>query len=105
MLTVLAATEIHALARQFAFAILSVLEAPLSLPVVRSGVEGAAGATVSMVMLRAPEATLVLPAASVAWAAMLWAPERKRVVEGKDVDLGGVRIMTKSMWMKQISVR
>ncbi len=53
---------------------LSVLEEPLSLPAVRSGVEGAAGAAVSMVIDSAPEATLTLPATSVATAVMLLTP-------------------------------
>ena len=50
---------------------LSVLEVPLSLAAVRSGAEGAAGAVVSMVMLRAAEATERLPAASAAVAVTL----------------------------------
>ena len=44
----------------------SVLELPESLPVSRSGVDGAAGAEVSIVTVRADEAALVFPAASVA---------------------------------------
>ena len=45
---------------------LSVLDEPVSLAAARSGVEGAAGAVASMVTLRDEEATLWLPAASVA---------------------------------------
>ena len=40
----------------------------------RSGVDGADGAIVSIVTDSADEATLVLPAASVALAVMLWLP-------------------------------
>ena len=47
---------------------LSVLESPESLPASRSGVDGAAGAVVSMVIFKVPELMLVLPAASVAFA-------------------------------------
>ena len=53
---------------------LSVLEVPLSLAASRSGVDGAAGAVVSIVMLKAPEAAETFPAASVAVAVMLWVP-------------------------------
>ncbi len=52
----------------------SVLEEPLSLPAARSGVEGAAGAVVSMVMFSAAEATDWLPAASVALAVIAKVP-------------------------------
>jgi len=52
----------------------SLLDVPLSLAAVMSGVEGMAGAVVSMVMLSALDATLVLPAASVALAVMLCVP-------------------------------
>ena len=44
----------------------SVLELPLSLPASRSGVDGAAGADVSIVTVNADEAALGFPAASVA---------------------------------------
>ncbi len=47
---------------------LSVLEEPVSLPAVRSGVPGAEGAVVSMVTDKADEAADWLPAASVALA-------------------------------------
>ena len=51
---------------------LSVLELPLSLAAVISGVEGAGvGGVVSMVMLRALEAAETFPATSVAFAVML----------------------------------
>jgi len=53
---------------------LSVLEEPLSLAASRSGVDGAAGAVASIVMLRAPEAAEAFPAASVAVAVMEWTP-------------------------------
>src|SRR5437588_124636 len=53
---------------------LSVVELPLSLAAVRSGVEGAVGAPVSIVTLRALEAVPVLPARSVALAVMLCGP-------------------------------
>src|SRR5947209_2712483 len=59
---------------------LSVLDVPLSLAAVRSGAEGAAGALVSMVMLKAPERAETLPAASVALAVMLWLPSARAVV-------------------------
>ena len=51
--------------------ILSVSELPVSVPAVISGVDGAAGAVVSMIMARAEDTALVLPAASVAVAVML----------------------------------
>ena len=50
---------------------LSVVELPLSVAAVKSGVDVALGAAVSMVMLKAPEAEPVFPAASVALAVML----------------------------------
>ena len=48
------------------FVILSVDELPESLAVIKSGVEGAGGAAVSIVTTKFAEAPLVLPAASVA---------------------------------------
>src|SRR4051794_23270058 len=54
--------------------ILSLPELPLSDAVARSGVEGAAGAAVSMVTASVPEAALVLPGASVGGAVMLCDP-------------------------------
>src|SRR3954449_5506907 len=54
---------------------LSVPDEPESEAVARSGVEGAAGAAVSMVTDRPPEAVPVLPAASVALAVIVWLPE------------------------------
>ena len=62
------------------FVMLSVLEEPESVACVRSGVEGAAGAVVSTVTDSPLEATLLLPAASVAVAVMLWVPEPSAVV-------------------------
>ena len=53
---------------------LSVVDTPLSEAASRSGAEGAAGATVSMVTDKAPDAALRLPAASAALAVMLWVP-------------------------------
>src|SRR5215472_18508508 len=53
---------------------LSVLDAPESDAAIRSGVVGAAGAVVSMVSDKAPEATLTFPATSVAVALMLRTP-------------------------------
>src|SRR6186997_72077 len=53
---------------------LSVAEVPESEAAARSGIDGAAGAEVSIVTDSADEATLVLPAASVALAVMLWLP-------------------------------
>jgi hypothetical protein len=50
---------------------LSVFEDPESLAAVMSGVDGAAGAVLSIVMLKAPEAAETFPAASVAVAVML----------------------------------
>src|SRR5207253_2213679 len=54
---------------------LSVLDEPESEAVARSGVDGAAGAAVSMVTERLPEAVPVLPAASIALAVIVWLPE------------------------------
>ena len=54
--------------------ILSVLEAPLSEAAIRSGADGALGAVVSIVIDKADDATLTLPAASVAFAVMLCTP-------------------------------
>src|SRR5207237_2867542 len=54
---------------------LSVFEEPVSLAAARSGAVGAVGAAVSMVTERPPEAALVLPAASVALAVIVWLPE------------------------------
>src|SRR6266571_1540464 len=51
--------------------LLSVFDDPVSLAGSRSGVEGALGGVVSMVMIRAAEAGEMLPAASVALAVML----------------------------------
>ena len=60
---------------------LSVLELPLSVPAVMSGALGAPGAVASMVTARPEDATLVLPAKSVALAVMVWAPaDRAEVV-------------------------
>lgn len=53
---------------------LSVLDEPRSEPAARSGMEGAAGAEVSIVIAKADEADDVLEAASVAVAVILWAP-------------------------------
>jgi hypothetical protein len=50
---------------------LSELETPVSLAVVRLGVPGAEGTAVSIVMLKADEAAETLPARSVALAVML----------------------------------
>src|SRR5436189_207047 len=59
---------------------LSVVELPLSLAAVRSGVEGALGAAASIVTLRVLEAVPVLPATSVALAVMLCGPLLRVVV-------------------------
>src|SRR5206468_6975244 len=53
---------------------LSLLEEPESLKAFRSGVEGAAGAAVSIVTVSEPEAEPVLPAVSVALALIAWSP-------------------------------
>src|SRR3954453_4029493 len=53
---------------------LSVLDEPESEAVARSGAEGAVGAVVSIVTDRPVEAVLVLPAASVALAVIVWLP-------------------------------
>src|SRR4029079_9167057 len=54
-----------------ALVMLSLFEVPESEPEARSGADGAAGTEVSIVTDSAAEATLVLPAASVALAVML----------------------------------
>lgn len=53
---------------------LSVFDVPESLAAARSGVEGAAGAVVSIVILNAPEVAETFPAASVAVAVTLCVP-------------------------------
>ena len=53
---------------------LSVDELPLSLAAVKSGVPGAAGGVVSIVIVNAADVAPVLPATSVARAEKLWAP-------------------------------
>src|SRR5205823_2990041 len=58
---------------------LSVLELPLSLAAVRSGVAGAAGPVVSMVMLRAAELA-TFPATSLCSAVMEWVPSFRGLV-------------------------
>jgi hypothetical protein len=59
---------------------LSVFEQPRSLAAVRTGVVGAAGADVSIVTLKAPEAGETLPATSVSLAVMLCMPSLKVLV-------------------------
>ena len=54
--------------------LLSVLLLPVSVPAVRSGADGAAGAVVSMVTASAVLGALVLPAVSTKPVVMLWAP-------------------------------
>jgi len=64
--TVLFASAVPETAGVSSLMLSSVLELPESLPVSRSGVDGAAGADVSIVTVNADEAALVFPAASVA---------------------------------------
>ena len=60
---------------------LSVLDGPLSAAAIRSGVDGATGAMVSIVADSADDAALTFPATSVAAAVMLCVPaERAEVV-------------------------
>ena len=59
---------------------LSVLELPLSVAAVRSGVAGATGAAVSMVTLKAADATDVFPARSVCVAVILCTPSLRVLV-------------------------
>ena len=59
---------------------LSVLEEPLSLAASRSGVDGAAGAVVSIAIVSAVDGALSLPAASVAVAVTLWVPAVRAIV-------------------------
>jgi hypothetical protein len=54
--------------------LLSVFDGPVSDAGSRSGVDGAAGALLSIVTDSPADSTLALPAASVALAVMLWAP-------------------------------
>src|SRR5439155_5587247 len=72
--TVLLASAVPVKVGVVTLVMLSVLDVPLSLAAVMSGAEGAAGALVSIVMLRAPEAPDTLPAVSVAVAVMLCVP-------------------------------
>src|SRR5439155_1255560 len=78
--TVLLASAVPVKVGVVTLVMLSVLELPLSLAAVRSGAEGAAGALVSIVMLRAPEAPDTLPAASVALAVILCVPVVRAVL-------------------------
>ena len=68
--TVLLASAVPVKVGVVSLVMLSVLELPVSEAAVIFGVEGAAGAEVSMVMARGLEAGLVFPAASVAVAVM-----------------------------------
>jgi len=77
IVTVLPASAVPVKVGVVTLVILSVLDEPLSLAAVISGVEGAAGAVVSIVMLNAPEATETFPAASVALAVMLCVPDER----------------------------
>src|SRR5205085_1243572 len=73
--TVLFASAVPVTVGVVALVRLSVLDVPESDPAVSSGVEGAVGAAVSIVTDRLAEAALVLPAASVALAVIVWLPE------------------------------
>ena len=79
-LTVLPASAVPAKVGAVTLVRLSVLELPLSLAAVKSGTPGAPGAVVSIVMLKAAEAALVLPAASVALAVMLYVPAARELL-------------------------
>src|SRR5262245_4404385 len=70
-LTVLPASAVPVNVGVLSAVTLSVLETPVSLDAARYGVEGAAGAVVSIVTARAPEVEETLPATSVARAVML----------------------------------
>ena len=63
--TVLFASAVPMIVGVSSLVMSSVLELPLSLPASISGVDGAAGAVVSIVTARADEALLVFPAVSV----------------------------------------
>ena len=71
IVTVLPASAVPENVGVVTLVMLSVLDDPESLAAVRSGVDGAAGAVVSIVMLKVPEDVDTLPAASVAVALML----------------------------------
>ena len=64
--TVLFASAVPVIVGVSSLVLSSVLELPLSLPASRSGVDGVAGADVSIVTVNADEAALAFPAASVA---------------------------------------
>jgi hypothetical protein len=72
--TVLAASAVPVKDSAVILVILSVFDTPVSDAVVRSSAFGAAGAVASMVIVKAPDAMLTLPAASVALVVILWAP-------------------------------
>src|SRR5205814_2229002 len=76
-LTVLSASAVPLKVGVVLLVRLSVLELPVSLAAVRSGVVGALGAPVSMVPPRALEALLLFPATSAAVAVMLCRPPLK----------------------------
>jgi len=69
--TVLFASAVPVKVGVLSFVMLSVFEIPVSVPSVMSGVEGAVGDDVSMVMAKAEDTVLVLPATSVAVAVIL----------------------------------
>ena len=72
--TVLPASAVPVKVGVVTLVMLSVLDTPVSDAVIRSRACGRAGAVVSMVIDRAAEAALTLPATSVALAVMLWMP-------------------------------
>jgi len=78
--TVLPAAAVPVKVGVVTLVMLSVLEEPESLAAVMSGVSGAAGARVSIVMLKALDTAETLPAKSVAIAVMLWVPSPRALV-------------------------
>src|SRR2546421_5809979 len=72
--TVLPASAVPVNVGVVTLVLLSVVEAPESLTAVMSGTDGAAGAMLSIVMLKADEADETFPAGSVAVAVTPWAP-------------------------------
>lgn len=69
--TVLFACAVPVNVGVLSFVMLSVLEMPVSVPAVMLGVEGAGGTDASIIIARAEDAGLTLPAASVAMTVML----------------------------------
>jgi hypothetical protein len=84
---------------------LSVFEEPESLAAVMSGVSGAPGARVSIVMLKALDTAETLPAKSVAIAVMLWVPSPRALVMTVALPLLATALPTRLLLSKMVTMR